>query len=113
LQCCVAGVPTAASISSVASVPDDVVAHNIPVASSFAVDSAVADVFMPLALLGLQQFSWFLLFPSSLLVRLFLLLLMSLESLLWLESLLLLPSLLLFTLCLLPVFPTFLDPEYC
>jgi hypothetical protein len=99
LQCCVAGVPTAANISSIAGVPDDVAALNVPVASDVAVDSAVADVFLPLALLGLQQFSWFLMLPASLLLRLFLLLSMSLESMLWLESLLLLPSLMLFTFC--------------
>ncbi len=59
MQCCVAGVPTAANISSIANVPDDVAALNLPVASSVAVDSAVANVFLLLALLGLQQFSWY------------------------------------------------------
>jgi hypothetical protein len=76
LECFVAGFPIAASISVIASI-HDVAAHNVPVASSVAVDSAVADVFfLPLALLCPHRFSWFLLFPASLLVWLFLLLLM-------------------------------------
>ncbi len=44
LQCCVAGVPTAADISVIASLPGVVAALNIPVASAAAVDSAVTDV---------------------------------------------------------------------
>ncbi len=43
MQCCVAGVPTAADISAIASVPGVVGAPNIPVASAAAVDSAVTD----------------------------------------------------------------------
>jgi hypothetical protein len=44
LQCCVAGFPTVADISAIASVPGVVAAPNIPVASAAAVDSAVTDV---------------------------------------------------------------------
>ncbi len=44
MQCCVAGVPTAADISATANVPGVVAAPNIPVASAAAVDSAVTDV---------------------------------------------------------------------
>jgi hypothetical protein len=40
----VAGVPTAANIPVVASVPGDVASQNVPVASVVAVDSAGADV---------------------------------------------------------------------
>ncbi len=44
LQCCVAGVKTTRKISAIANVPGDVATLNVPVASTIAADSAMADV---------------------------------------------------------------------
>ncbi len=106
MQCYVAGVPTAANISAIASKPGNVAALHVPVASAVAVDSAMADVILPLAVLGPQ-----LVTVSAVAVVLTAVDVPGVSDMARVSAVY--PSLLLLTFCLLVVFPTFLGLRCC